>query len=129
MRILHILDHSIPLHSGYTFRTLSILKQQRALGWETFHLTSPKQGAYSAAEETVDGEWRFFRTPQKHWMNRIPVLNQLAVIANLTQRLEQLGWMLFLKIFDDREKELELVQDNYRSPLPKALRWRVWWIA
>jgi PEP-CTERM/exosortase A-associated glycosyltransferase len=91
MRILHILDHSIPLHSGYTFRTLSILKQQRALGWETFHLTSPKQGTYSAAEETVDGEWRFFRTPQKHWMNRIPVLNQLAVIANLTQRLEQLA--------------------------------------
>ncbi|AZP12220.1 TIGR04063 family PEP-CTERM/XrtA system glycosyltransferase [Undibacterium parvum] len=91
MRILHILDHSIPLHSGYTFRTLSILKQQRALGWETFHLTSPKQGAYSVAEETVDGEWRFFRTPQKHWMNRIPVLNQLAVIANLTQRLEQLA--------------------------------------
>ena len=41
MRILHILDHSIPLHSGYTFRTLSILEQQRALGWETYHLTSP----------------------------------------------------------------------------------------
>ncbi|MDA1325193.1 MAG: glycosyltransferase WbuB, partial [Proteobacteria bacterium] len=40
MRILHILDHSIPLHSGYTFRTLSILEQQRALGWETHHLTS-----------------------------------------------------------------------------------------
>ena len=44
MRILHILDHSIPLHSGYAFRTLAILKEQRALGWETFHLTSPKQG-------------------------------------------------------------------------------------
>lgn len=36
MRILHILDHSIPLHSGYTFRTLAILKEQRDLGWETF---------------------------------------------------------------------------------------------
>ena len=44
MRILHILDHSIPLHSGYTFRTAAILREQRALGWETFHLTSPKQG-------------------------------------------------------------------------------------
>ena len=44
MRILHILDHSIPLHSGYAFRTLAILKEQRALGWETFHLTGPKQG-------------------------------------------------------------------------------------
>lgn len=91
MRILHILDHSIPLHSGYTFRTLSILRQQRALGWETFHITSPKQGAYTEAEETVESEWRFFRTPQKNWMNRLPILNQLAVIHNLTQRLQQVA--------------------------------------
>src|SRR3954467_8945375 len=38
------------------------------------------------------------------------------------QRLEQLGWMFFLKIFDDREKEMEVVRDDYRSPLPKQLR-------
>ena len=55
MRILHILDHSIPLHSGYTFRTLSILKAQRALGWETFHVTGTKQGGYDQVEEDVDG--------------------------------------------------------------------------
>ncbi len=42
------------------------------------------------------------------------------------QRLEQLGWMFFLKIFDDREKEMELLRDNYRSPLPKHLRWSTW---
>lgn len=42
------------------------------------------------------------------------------------QRLEQLGWMFFLKIFDDREQELELIRDNYRSPLPKHLRWSDW---
>lgn len=42
------------------------------------------------------------------------------------QRLEQLGWMLFLKIFDDREKELDLLRDDYRSPLPKALCWSSW---
>src|SRR5512137_1664140 len=42
------------------------------------------------------------------------------------QRLEQLGWMFFLKIFDDREKELELVRDSYSSPLPKKLRWHAW---
>lgn len=91
MRILHILDHSIPLHSGYTFRTLSILKQQRALGWETFHITSPKQGKYSKAEETVDGEWVFARTPQENWMNRFPGLSQLAVINNLTVRLQEVA--------------------------------------
>lgn len=42
------------------------------------------------------------------------------------QRLEQLGWLLFLKIFDDREKERELLEDDYRSPLPEHLRWRSW---
>lgn len=91
MRILHILDHSIPLHSGYTFRTLSILKQQRALGWETFHITSPKQGKYTVDEDIVDGEWLFSRTPVNSWMNQLPVLNQLAVINNLEQRLQEVA--------------------------------------
>jgi len=42
------------------------------------------------------------------------------------QRLSQLVWMLFLKIFDDRENEWELLQDNYQSPLPQPYRWRNW---
>jgi type I restriction enzyme M protein len=42
------------------------------------------------------------------------------------QRLEQLGWMFFLKIFDDREKQLGLLRDNYKSPLPEHLRWSAW---
>jgi len=42
------------------------------------------------------------------------------------QRIEQMAWMLFLKIFDDREKEREALEDDYRSPLPKHLRWRTW---
>jgi len=42
------------------------------------------------------------------------------------QRLEQLGWMFFLKIFDDREKELELLRDHYKSPIPQHLRWSAW---
>ena len=42
------------------------------------------------------------------------------------QRISQLGWMLFLKIFDDHESELEVLRDNYKSPLPSRLRWRKW---
>ena len=61
MKILHVLDHSIPLHSGYTFRTRSILEQQRARGWQTEHLTSTKHTAPSEAVEEVDG-LRFYRT-------------------------------------------------------------------
>jgi hypothetical protein len=54
LRVLHVLDHSIPLHSGYTFRTRAILQQQRALGWETFHVTGPKQGPSETDTETDD---------------------------------------------------------------------------
>jgi len=89
MRILHILDHSIPLHSGYTFRTLSILKEQRTLGWKTFHLTGQKQGPCSALEEDVDG-WHFYRTPiTLKSVTKLPVLNQVSVINNLTRRLNE----------------------------------------
>lgn len=42
------------------------------------------------------------------------------------QRIEQLGWMLFFKIFSDKDKELELLDDNYISPVPEALHWDAW---
>ena len=88
MRILHILDHSIPLHSGYTFRTAAILREQRALGWETFHLTSPKQGNAAAEVEDVDG-LRFYRCP-------VPEagpagINELRLMRATETRLEQLA--------------------------------------
>lgn len=89
MRILHILDHSIPLHSGYTFRTLSILEQQRALGWETFHLTSPKHARPFVPREEVDG-WTFYRTPPVAGAAaRLPVLRELALIQKTQRRLEE----------------------------------------
>lgn len=42
------------------------------------------------------------------------------------QRISQLVWLFFLKIVDDREDELELTEDDYKSPLPEKLRWRNW---
>jgi type I restriction enzyme M protein len=39
------------------------------------------------------------------------------------QRIEQLGWMLFLKIFSDKDRELELMDDNYKSPIPEEFHW------
>lgn len=89
MKILHVLDHSIPLQSGYTFRTRNILRQQAALGWQTCHVTGLKHTADSAAEETVDG-LHFYRTPpSKSLLGKLPVLNQLDVVHSLQSRLEQ----------------------------------------
>ena len=42
------------------------------------------------------------------------------------QRISQLVWLFFLKIYDDREVEIELLEDDYKSPLPEKLRWRNW---
>ncbi|TWU60631.1 Type I restriction enzyme EcoKI M protein [Rubripirellula tenax] len=42
------------------------------------------------------------------------------------QRIEQLAWMFFLKILDDRETEEELLDDEFKSPLPQKYRWRNW---
>ena len=92
MRILHVLDHSIPLHSGYTFRTRSILREQQALGWETFHVTGSKQGGgvNPTLEEDVDG-LHFYRTPRNDgFLDKLPVLNQKEVIDSLEKRLSQI---------------------------------------
>ena len=89
MKILHILDHSIPLHSGYTFRTRAILEQQRAMGWQTYHLTSAKhQGATQDVEE-IDG-FEFFRTrPKTGFFFRLPLFNQLAIVRSLEKRIDE----------------------------------------
>lgn len=42
------------------------------------------------------------------------------------QRIEQLGWMLFLKIFSDKDKELEVLNDDYTSPIPDEFHWDAW---
>ena len=87
LRILHVLDHSIPLHSGYTFRTRAILRQQRMLGWQTFHITGPKQGASDEPQEKIDG-LDFYRTsPVRGIKASLPVMRQLAVIDAIEARL------------------------------------------
>ena len=42
------------------------------------------------------------------------------------QRIEQLGWMLFLKIFSDKDKELEVLNEKYTSPIPDEFHWDAW---
>jgi len=89
LRILHVLDHSLPLHSGYTFRTLAILAQQRALGWETFHVTGPKQGSGDTREEQI-GEWLFYRTPPADGFTaRLPLGQHRALMQVLRTRLAE----------------------------------------
>lgn len=54
------------------------------------------------------------------------IMRQDRGISGDAQRLEQLGWMLFLKILDDKDQELEIIRDNYVSVVPYRFRWRNW---
>lgn len=54
------------------------------------------------------------------------IMRQDTGVDGDAQRISQLVWLLFLKIFDDKEKEYELMSKKYKSPLKKELRWRNW---
>ena len=54
------------------------------------------------------------------------IMRKDAGVDGDAQRISQLGWMLFLKIFDTKEEDWEITNDNYKSPIPKDLRWRSW---
>jgi type I restriction enzyme M protein len=54
------------------------------------------------------------------------IMRQDRGVSGDAQRLEQLGWLLFLKILDEKDQELELIRDGYRSVIPKKFRWRTW---
>jgi len=89
MKILHVLDHSIPLHSGYTFRTCSILNEQAKLGWETSHVTSIKH-INPQADEEVHENLKFYRTSgENKWLSKLPIINQLYVISSLQKRVAE----------------------------------------
>ena len=90
MRILHILDHSLPQQSGYVFRTLGILRAQRARGWQTHHLTTPRHPETHTTEEQVDG-WHFHRTPVvERGIGAVPLVREWHQMAATRARLETL---------------------------------------
>lgn len=127
MRILHILDHSIPLHSGYTFRTAAILREQRALGWETHHLTSPKQGRVVADFEDVDG-LRFYRSTVPP--AGPPVINELRQIKATETRLEQLARELRPDILHAHSPVLNVIpalRVGRRLGIPVVYEIRAFW--
>ena len=83
MRVLHVLDHSLPLHSGYSFRTRAIMKAQLAKGWDVAGLTGLRQTGEAPPRETVEG-LTFFRTRRPS--RRLPMVGELLEILALRRR-------------------------------------------
>ncbi len=94
MKVLHVLDHSVPIYSGYSFRTLAILRHQRAFGWKTVQLTGLKHTASSPPQEEVDG-FEFYRTTRSRTFPlRGPLLNEIEVVRSLSRRLGEVAGLV-----------------------------------
>ncbi|WP_379921778.1 TIGR04063 family PEP-CTERM/XrtA system glycosyltransferase [Erythrobacter sp. R86502] len=90
-RVLHVLDHSLPLHSGYTFRTRAILKAQEGLGLEVCGITAQRHNLETSARglsEEADG-LLFHRTPGTP--SGPPLLRELGEVEALTAAIHELA--------------------------------------
>ena len=93
LKILHILDHSLPLHSGYTFRSHNIFNAQKNRGWNPVIVTSPKheeswKGAWEPQEQ-ING-FRYYRTgPISN--NCIPFKAELQLMRALSKRIHEVA--------------------------------------
>ena len=87
MRILHVLDHSLPLHSGYTFRTRAIVTAQKARGLEVACLTGARHSRGGPDPETIDGI-TFYRTPAP--AEAASPLREWREVRALSRRLDAL---------------------------------------
>ena len=89
MRILHVFDHSLPLQSGYVFRSLGILAAQRGFGWQTVQVVGPRHNVWNGPSETVDG-WEFHRTRKPEGVaSRFPIAREAVEMRALQARLTQ----------------------------------------
>jgi len=87
MKVLHVLDHSRPVMSGYSTRSGNIVNFQRALGLEPVALTSPKHPLAAPAQEIIDGI-RHYRTPGGLGRaGRLPYVGELALMARMAKRI------------------------------------------
>jgi len=93
MKILHILDHSLPLHSGYTFRSRNIFLCQRALGMEPVVLTSPKheESHGEAADRECIDDLTYYRSGT--CPKSLPVCNEFRIMQRLRRRMLEVACM------------------------------------
>jgi PEP-CTERM/exosortase A-associated glycosyltransferase len=89
MKIFHILDHSVPLHSGYTFRSQNIFKAQQKMGFSPFVLTSPKHEE-SLEKQTPPSEHiqgiKYYRTGRVQAPG-FPIVSELTLMHVLYHRI------------------------------------------
>jgi PEP-CTERM/exosortase A-associated glycosyltransferase len=110
MNILHVLDHSVPVFSGYSFRSRSIIHAQRALGLKPVVLTSPKHRATADGLEDIE-EIRYHRTASfsDEAGARMPFLGEVKLMSRMARRIAVVA----------RQEKIDLIHSH--SPLLNGL--------
>jgi PEP-CTERM/exosortase A-associated glycosyltransferase len=90
MKVLHVLDHSRPVMSGYSTRSWNIVYFQRALGLEPVVLTSPKHGVGGPERDVLDGI-AHYRTPAVSRAARTPYLGEIRLMLQVARRIEKVA--------------------------------------
>src|SRR3954452_20304727 len=90
MKVLHVLDHSLPLFSGYSFRSANIMRFQKVHGVDPIVLTSPKHGSTGNSSEEIEGV-RYYRTGAlpNDFRHNLPFVKELILMTRLKRRIEQ----------------------------------------
>src|SRR5437879_2510426 len=92
MKVLHVLDHSLPIFSGYSFRSANIVRFQKAMGIDPLVLTSPKHGSCINEFEEIDGV-RYFRTAvsPEISINNLPFIREVRLMRQLRARIAEVS--------------------------------------
>jgi len=91
MTVLHVLDHSVPLVSGYSIRSRNIVAYQHEMGLRPVVVTSPKHGFAGAAPESIDGI-RYYRTPEPGGRLRARAyVREIALMLGLARRVAEVA--------------------------------------
>lgn len=93
MKVLHVLDHSRPVMSGYSTRSGSIVGFQRALGLEPVVLTSPKHPAPGPERAVIDGITHYRTSVATRRSAGLPYLREVVLMARLSARIAQVARM------------------------------------
>jgi PEP-CTERM/exosortase A-associated glycosyltransferase len=126
-RALHVLDHSLPIGSGYSYRSRSIVTFQKRLGLEPVVLTSPKQGTESDGRDLVDGI-PHYRTGRIG--GRLPFARELRLIVRLAGRIIQVARAERVEIIHAHTPSLNglaAIWAGRRLGLPVVYEMRTFW--
>jgi len=131
MKILHVLDHSVPLFSGYSFRSRSIIHSQRALGLAPVVLTSPKHGSDRDGMEEIAGI-RYYRTASlgSDLTADIPFAGEIKLMARLARRIETVAKLEKINVIHSHSpllNGLPALRISRRLDVPSVYEARAFW--